>query len=178
MFESFPAVTVGLGAIYAFSGAGSAISHEAMALQRSTVVIAQSWESSRALFAHKADAISSLARLLNECSETGWDGEGAMPMDHKAFDLAVAFIRALPDRLPMPEFAPESDGSISLDWIASHTRVFSMSIGASSRLAYAWLDGTDQGHAVARFDGRNVPTRILEGINEIVRHGNPSLRVA
>lgn len=178
MFESLPAVKIGLGALSAISMAGSAISHEALALQRSTAVIAQSLESSRVLFAHKADAISSLARLMSECSTADWDSYGAMPMNRAAFDLAIAFIRALPDSTPMPEFAPEPDGSISLDWISSRTRVFSLSIGASNRLAYAWLDGTDQGHAVARFDGRNVPLRIQEGIDGIVEHSNAALRVA
>ena len=61
----------------------------------------------------------------------------------------------------MPEFAPEPDGAISLDWIQSRHRLFTLSISASNRLAYAWLDGTDKGHGVARFDGRTIPRRVL-----------------
>jgi hypothetical protein len=77
-------------------------------------------------------------------------------------------VRALPDGIPLPEFAPEPDGSISLDWILSRNRLFSVSIGHSSRLAFAWLDGADNGHGVARFDGQNVPPRVLEGIKCII----------
>ena len=71
--------------------------------------------------------------------------------------LVHRFLRAMPDDLPIPEFAPEPNGSISLDWIASPDRLFSLSIGRNGRLAYAWLDGADKGHGVARFDARNVP---------------------
>ena len=79
---------------------------------------------------------------------------------------------------PVPEFAPEPDGSVSLDWIQSRTRLFSLSIGTSRRLAYAWLDGSDKGHAVSRFDGKHIPSRIQQGIREIVNYGHTSLRAA
>jgi hypothetical protein len=178
MFESVSVVSLGIGAIYSLSGAGSAISPEAQTVQSAAVQIARAVESSQALFGSKATAISQLWQLANEFAEADWDGDGALPLDHAAIHNAVAFIRALPDRVPMPEFAPEPDGSISLDWIRSRTSVFSLSIGASHRLAYAWLDGTDQGHAVARFEGGNIPLRILEGIEGIVKLGNAAVRSA
>ena len=95
-----------------------------------------------------------------------------MPVDQvsgtDAVMLAERFLRALPYRIPLPELAVEPDGSISLDWIRSRTRLFSVSVGRASRLAFAWLDGSDTGHGVARFDGQNVPPRILEGIEAVV----------
>ena len=178
MFESVSVVSLGIGAIYSLSGAGSAISPEAQTVRSAAVEIARAVESSQALFGSKAAAISQLWQLANEFAEVDWDGNGALPLDHVAVHNAVAFIRALPDRVPMPEFAPEPDGSISLDWIRSRTSVFSLSIGTSHRLAYAWLDGTDQGHAVARFDGGNIPPRVLEGIKGIVKLGNATVRSA
>jgi len=36
--------------------------------------------------------------------------------------------------------------------------------GTSNRLAYAWLDGTDRGNGVVRFDRENVPRRLMEAI--------------
>ena len=78
----------------------------------------------------------------------------------------------------LPEFAPEPDGSISLDWIQSRARLYSLSIGHSNRLAYAWLDGADKGHGVVHFDGQNVPPRVLDGIKHIVGHGYAGLRAA
>lgn len=131
-----------------------------------------SMERSQALFGDKASAISQIWALANECAEPGWDGDGALPLNRLAVFKAIAFIRVLPDGVPLPEFASDPDGSISLDWIQSRSHLFSLSIGTSNRLAYAWLDGTDKGHAVARFDEENMPPRILEGIRSIMNGGN------
>ena len=113
-------------------------------------------------------AISRIWALLNECAEEDWDGDGAQPISELAAAQAADLIRALPENLPLPDIAPEPDGAISLDWIQSRSRLFTLSVGESHRLPYAWLDGTDRGHAVARFDGETVPPRILEGIRRTV----------
>ena len=118
----------------------------------------------------KAKAISQIRALLNECSAPGWDGDSANPLTPRTAGQAVQFIRALPDKFALPEFAPEPDGSLALDWIDSRNRLFSLSIGTSKRLAYTWLDGTDKGHAVARFDESNISPRILQGISAIMSH--------
>ena len=120
----------------------------------------------------KSAAISQIQALVKECAEPGWDGDGAEPVSQSAASLAVDHIRALPDSVALPEFAPEPDGSISLDWIQSRSRLFSLSAGPSCRLAYAWLDGEDRGHAVACFDGATVPWRILEEIRGIMNDAN------
>lgn len=114
--------------------------------------------------------------LVTECGEPGWDGNDALPLDHRAVSKAVAFIRALPEGVPLPEFAPEPDGSLSLDWISSRNRFLSLSVSTGDRLPYAWLDGTDKGHAVACFDGVSVPPRILEGIEAILNGGSNLVR--
>ncbi len=119
-------------------------------------------------FGAKANAISRIWALANECSQPDWDGYGASPLDERAALAAVDFIRALPEGVPLPDLAPEPDGSISLDWIQSRNRLFSLSVAPGNRLVYAWLDGADRGHAVARFDGVCVPPRILSGIERIM----------
>ena len=85
----------------------------------------------------------------------------------------MSFIRVLPDNLPPPDIAAEPDGDISLDWAVSKHRVFTLSIGTTDRLAYAWLDGSDRGHGVARFDGERVPQKIIEGIEGAIREDLP-----
>ena len=144
------------------------MSAEAVVVQEAASSVLNSVERSQALFGDKSVAISEVWALANECAETGWDGQDALSMNRSAIYNALAFIRALPDSVPLPEFAPEPDGSISFDWIKSRNRLFSMSVGSSNRLAYAWLDGTDKGHAVARFDEGRVPQRILDGFSAIM----------
>jgi len=123
----------------------------------------------------KVLAISQIRALADDCAHPGWDGSSAAPIDPMAVRTASDFIRALPDEIPLPEFAPEPDGSISLDWIQARDRLFSLSVGKTSRLAYAWLDGVDKGHGVAGFDGRRIPLRVLQGIGGIVTHGNAAI---
>lgn len=176
MSEAFSATSVvGLSALHALARAGSAVSTEAQTVRQAAIDVVEHVERSQALFGSKADAISQIWALANECAGPDWDGDGALPTNQSAVFRATAFIRAFPDGLPLPEFTPEPDGSISLDWIRSRNRLFSLSVGTSDRLAYAWLDGTDKGHAVARFDGERVPPRILEGIKGIITDGNAAV---
>jgi hypothetical protein len=169
MYKIVPIVGLsGHLALQALAGGGSAISSEANAVNKAATEVTESAEQSLALFGKKAAALSQLSALATECAALGWDGGDATAIDPAAELVAMRFLRALPDNMPLPEFAPEPDGSISLDWIQSRDRLLSLSIGSSNRLAYAWLDGTDRGHAVARFDGRNIPLHILKAIKDVV----------
>jgi len=124
-------------------------------------------ERSVALFGAKSRIIDRIFELASECDHDGWDGEEGMCISPLIVDRAVSFVRALPDGVWLPEVAPEPDGSVSFDWIAARTRVFSLSVGATNRLSFAWIDGTDRGHGVARFDGDGVPARVLSGLREL-----------
>jgi hypothetical protein len=179
MYRIVPVVGLsGHLALQALAGGGSAISPEALAVHKAATEVAESAELSLVLFGEKAIALSQLTELAAECSEAGWDGEDAAAIDPIAVLSATRFVRGLPYGMPLPEFSPEPDGSISLDWIRSRNRLFSLSVGRSNRLAYAWLDGTDKGHGVARFDGQNVPPRVLKGIEGIVEQSHAGLRAA
>ena len=135
-------------------------------------------ERSQALFGGKATALSQLRALAHECADPGWGSEDTCAIDPVAVFVAESFVRALPNGIALPEFAPEPDGSISLDWIQSRNRLLTVSASAGDRLAYAWIDGADKGHAVARFDGENIPPLILETIKGITNHGHARLRAA
>lgn len=156
----------------------TAYSDDAKAVGVAIRAVAQQFERSQALFGDKAVALSQLQAMAIECAEPGWDGDNACAINPLAVFIAGNFVRALPNFIPLPEFAPEPDGSISLDWLPSRHRLFSISVGANNRLAYAWLDGADKGHAVARFDGDRIPQRVVEGITSILSHGNASVRTA
>ncbi len=154
------------------AGRDSAVSDESKVTHDALSALRRSEEASQALFGKKATAISEIWSLVNDSAEPDWDSAGADPVERLAAFRAVEVIRALPSTVPLPEVAGEPDGSISLDWILSRNQLFSLSIGVGDRLAYAWLDGSNRGHGVDRFDGVTVPARILQGIHEILRHGH------
>src|ERR1700730_14830426 len=108
--------------LQALAGGGTAISPEADAVHKAATEVAELAERSLALFGEKANALSQLAGMVTDCSEQSWDGNAAAPIDPVAVLSARRFVRALPDGVPLPEFAPEPDGSISLDWIRSHNQ--------------------------------------------------------
>jgi len=122
-------------------------------------------ERSDALFGSKTAVISELWGLAHSHAGIGWDGGESLPVDRQAIARAAAFIRALPEEFDIPEVGVDPDGSVTLDWIASRHRMLTLGVaGNSDRLAYAWIDGTDRGHAVARFDKNVVPARLMQAI--------------
>lgn len=169
---------VGYAALAPYAQASSAVSSEARLVQEAATAVVQSAERSEALFGPKAEAIFRLHALARECAFEGWDGDGGCPIQPLALRRAESFLRALPDAIPIPDFAPEPDGCLSLDWIQSRTRLFTLSVGPTHRLAYAWLDGTDKGHGVASFGGGAVPRRILDGISAILPQNDAPLGFA
>jgi len=107
------------------------------------------------------------AMLADECKEADWDGYGAEPLDRNALELALKVVGSLPDDVPMPSFSIEPDGCVSLDWMPTRSRTFTLSAGKTDRLPYAWVDGTDRGHAVARLVNGQLPPRILDEVRRI-----------
>jgi hypothetical protein len=162
-------------ALQALAGGSTAVSAPAKTLRDRASNMVAFADRSEALFGDKGQAIAELRKLAADHAEPDWNGEGAAPVDPRAVAMAERFIRALPFGVPMPEFAAEPDGAISLDWIESRYRMLSISVGSGPRLAYAWHDGSARGHAVDPFDGHVVPKRILERIREIA---NAHLRAA
>jgi hypothetical protein len=145
----------------------SAISLEAQELSVAVSTLVTLVEGSYVLSGRKLAAISALRALANECTEDSRNDKEGYVLDPVAVQNAEAFLRALPDDVPMPEFTNEPDGAVSLDWIASRRQIFSLSINDSNRLAFAWLNGTEKGHGVVRFDGLYIPSRVLSEIRLI-----------
>jgi hypothetical protein len=125
-------------------------------------------ENSDALFGSKVAVIAALHALPRFHDAVGWDGSEAKPVDGDAISRAIGFVRALSEGCEMPEVSVDPDGAIALDWMPSRHRLLSISIsGANDRLAYAWIDGTDRGSAVSRFDGSAIPPRLLQAITSV-----------
>ena len=127
-------------------------------------------ENSRALFGLKEDALKRLYELAAECAEADWDGYGAEAVSQSAVEHSAYFIRRLPEGLPLPEISVEPDGEIALDWSPTPTQTFSVSIGTANRMACAWVNGTEHGHAVAYSNNGDIPSRILQEIQRITNN--------
>ena len=157
--------------------ASSGVSEGARFIDEKFSSLVRHLESYESLFGAKARLLSELQALARECAEDDWDGYGARAVSGAVVCRAEFFIRSLPEGIPLPEIAAEPDGQISLDWLPSRTRTFTLSVNEGNRLAYAWIDGTNRGHAVASFEGKAPPVRILEELQRIVSNG-ASLRTA
>lgn len=171
---------LGVAALYALARPGSAVSSEAKLVRACAEAMVDRVESSDALFGDKTTVISALWSLARSHAESGWDGGEALPVDRQAIVLAAAFIRALPNDCDKPEVGVDPDGAVTLDWMASRQRMLSISFaGNSDRLAYAWIDGTDRGNAVAKFDRDTVPNLLMQAILTMTAApGHAALRAA
>jgi hypothetical protein len=127
----------------------------------------ESVEQLKARFLAKPEAISGLRALVDE-----YKADKTTTIYPTAVSTAERFLHALPDSVSLPEFSIEPDGSISLDWMDSPNRLFSLSVGVNNRLACAWLDGTNKGHFVESFDGQQISDRIIRCITSIVKNGH------
>ena len=104
------------------------------------------------------------------------DEQAAVPFG--AVQNALCVMRALPNVLPFPDIAIDPDGAISLDWMPTRLRMFSISVSDSDRLAYAWLNGADRGHGVVSLVDGQLPGSLWLQLAETVDDAATSLRAA
>lgn len=154
----------------------SAVSTEADYLYQSALQVENRVESSQALFGAKSKLLSALQELARECGDDDWDGYGARAVSPASLAQAQIFIRALPDRLPLPELSAEPDGAIALDWMPDKQKTLSVSVSARPRLTWASVDGTERNRGAVPFTGV-MPSRIVSEIERISGHGT-SFRAA
>ena len=162
MFEPL-SLTVGTYMLAGFAGLGSyarsstGVSPESALLRQAADAVNKTARTSESLFGWKTKALHQLRVMVSENDDAGLDDPDATGIDPRALAVAEAIVEVLPEGFPLPEFAAEPDGSISLDWIRSRHRMFSVSVGVTNRLACAWIDGARKGHAVEPFDGARLP---------------------
>ncbi len=125
-------------------------------------------ESTSQMTGEEQNVISAIYELAEACSANGWDGYGALPLSKQSVDTGIQFARLLPDDIAIPAVSAEPDGVLAFEWTASKSRRLSMGFLAPDCIAYAWLDGSDRGHAIAQFDGQVIPQRVLGAINAII----------
>ena len=147
----------------------SGVSPESALLRRSANAVNRRARTSESLFGWKTKALEQLWAVVAESANTGSDGTDAAGIDPRALEMAETIIEVWPRGIPLPEFAAEPDGAISLDWIRSRHRIFSVSVGATNRLACAWIDGARRGHVIEPFDGSTLPEFIGSAVRAIMK---------
>lgn len=157
---------------------GTAVSDSASEVRTYLQDRFNSFRGSRALYGARSDAISDVWATTFECSRSDWDGAGAAPISPRAAVRAADLIELLPTDLAAPEVAPEPDGSISLDWIASRSRLVTVSVGPGPSLAYAWIDGSNRGHGVVHFGTSEAPAHLVDTIRTVIGDGHATVRLA
>ncbi len=168
------ALCLGYSALAGYARPSSAYSREAGEISDAACRVMQDRLGSESLFGKKMVGLSTLVATVDAVHV---DSEQE-PVSAPARVNAEQFLLALPDNLPMPEVGIDPDGAVSLTWFASRTQMFSVSIDESDRIAFAWLDGSDKGHAVARFRPPVLPGVIVSTLRSIVANGPVTLRAA
>lgn len=85
--------------------------------------------------------VDPLDYIRRHCQVDGWDGEGSVAVTDaviaKAVCVAAAIADLLPAQTPEPDYVPESDGAICLDWMIDPKRIFSISVGVRDAISFA-----------------------------------------
>jgi len=167
---AFTAVGLGGAAgLRDISNRRSGFSDHANYLAREAKSLVEKNDRSLSMIGQRGKVLSALMDLQKEHEQVGWDGAEAPPISAIALNQARELILALPPSIPNPELAVDpDDGAVSLEWYGGPSRVFSVSIGNSPRMACAGIDGTDSWHGVARFDGTKLPDFVVQSIQRVL----------
>lgn len=159
----------GAAALRDVSNRRSGFSDHANFLVREAKTLVERNDRSLSFLGQRSAVLSELMDLKQEHSLPGWDGAEAPPVSPMALEQTRQLLLALPADVPNPELAVDpDDAAVSLEWYAGPSRVFSVSLGVSPRLACAGIDGTYGWHGVAPFDGARLPEFILQGIRRVI----------
>lgn len=110
-----------------------------------------------------------IGRAYREAAEHGWDSYGGKPLSHEAAAEAAEFLNLLPRTMPLPEITVEPTGSVSLDWIASRHRIFSITLSGTDKLVYAGIFGQNETHGTESFE-YSAPEIILRSLERLYSH--------
>lgn len=108
-----------------------------------------------------------LKETFEECSESNWDGEGALPVKKEAFFEALRFIDNLPTTIPMPtNISADSNGYITMEWRKRKGLIFDISFTGNNEIIYAGILGTSKPRGIVYF-GTSMPKEIIDKIQDI-----------
>jgi hypothetical protein len=109
---------------------------------------------------------SLVAAIYDHSWQPGWDGYDATAIELRACLMAADLFALIPAEVAEPDIIPEADGDIALEWQRAPRQVFSISISATGRIAYAGLFGSSRVYGTEQFTG-TLPLAILEGLRRL-----------
>jgi len=114
-------------------------------------------------------AESEIEQMLSEAGGCDASSEEWTPVNRGTASAALAFSLLLPRSFPAPQIAPEPDGEISFDWLGPSGKIFSVSIDATGRIAYAGSFGPrSKVHGTEQLSYA-CPPEIIQGISKTFR---------
>lgn len=113
-----------------------------------------------------------LRLLLADIEQIALDanaGNELIKVDRNTLQAAIDFAGTLPRALPPPEVSLDPDSEIAFDWLGRSGKIFSVSINAEGRLAYAgWFGEKSKVHGVEQLSEICSP-EITRGIAKAFR---------
>jgi hypothetical protein len=121
------AIPPGFGYSFA-SSRGQGVSREADRLQE---LLIESREDRRysIILGWRDQLADDVREVLEDCSDAGWDGYHASPINPFSAFQCIRLIELLPEGLLAPDIVPEPDGSIGLEWQNASNATLIVSIG-------------------------------------------------
>lgn len=157
-----------------YLAASNSVSLEGDHVAKAAEDVLQFCQQSESLFGSKDRTLEHLFLVIEEVTV---DSDQELPVPATIAN-AINLLMTLPNDLMMPEIGVDPDGSIAFDWIVSRSRMLSISVSTSDRLAYAWLDGSDRGHAVGRLRNGKIPNELIAIMRSLIPNANFTLRAA
>lgn len=81
--------------------------------------------------------LTDLYNALIGCFSDDWDGYGAKAIADNLPGKAFNYLSGFSSKIPSPEFSPEPDGEIAIEWCGENGAVISLSVGLSNRIHFA-----------------------------------------
>lgn len=113
-----------------------------------------------------SEALNELYEIFEECSNPGWDGYGALPVERETYRLAYFLLESLPSGIFSPTVGAEPDGHLTLEWHSSAVRTLSISVSPEHEIHYAALLGASRAFGTEPFTGE-LPLRVMEIVRNI-----------
>jgi len=114
----------------------------------------------------KQPLFDQLIDVFRECSQPGWEGEGAEAVEQQTLLIAKQLVESLPTSYRNPTISGEPDGHISLEWYVHPRRILTVSVSPNRTLHWAALIGAEDPRGSCPFYGE-MPKTLLFWIGRV-----------